>query len=402
MSNQLVGPVFEKVIQEVCDSSQVDFEESGVDQKTLLDLREASSSDQCSFAGGEADYEGNQHLVLLYTLPPLPALVGSDRLSTWQKKLSSLNVAQFPWDPPAQISQPPPPQSTVPSNVPRPQQQSQHQYAPSVSGSHSAPIHSAPIHSVQQPMGVPHIKMEPGTGMPLTNTMHHIPPNSHSAHTAHQRAADHIQQKFGAAAAHSVSQIQARAREGQHSYPQYYPPENRIKQDPGHPSQTDGAGDDPLTDWKAEVARRREAAQNGQGDHLLREHLNQQMLGLEAGGLPRPLSEHKSSAPATRRAAAALNPKSTSSAISNAPRIPGQFDGAEEEDEDAINSDLDDPDDLVNENENADESDGQVMLCTYDKVQRVKNKWKCTLKDGILTSNGREYLFHKGQGEFEW
>lgn len=36
------GTVFEKVIQEVCDSSQVDFEESGVDQKTLHDLRDVS------------------------------------------------------------------------------------------------------------------------------------------------------------------------------------------------------------------------------------------------------------------------------------------------------------------------------------------------------------------------
>lgn len=34
--------MFERVIQEVCDASQVDFEESGVDQKTLLDLREVS------------------------------------------------------------------------------------------------------------------------------------------------------------------------------------------------------------------------------------------------------------------------------------------------------------------------------------------------------------------------
>jgi hypothetical protein len=34
--------VFEKVIQEVCDSSQVDFEESGVDQQTLHNLREVS------------------------------------------------------------------------------------------------------------------------------------------------------------------------------------------------------------------------------------------------------------------------------------------------------------------------------------------------------------------------
>lgn len=34
--------MFEKVIQEVCDASQVDFEESGVDQQTLHDLREVS------------------------------------------------------------------------------------------------------------------------------------------------------------------------------------------------------------------------------------------------------------------------------------------------------------------------------------------------------------------------
>lgn len=32
--------MFDHVIQEVCDSSQVDFEESGVDQQTLLDLRQ--------------------------------------------------------------------------------------------------------------------------------------------------------------------------------------------------------------------------------------------------------------------------------------------------------------------------------------------------------------------------
>lgn len=32
--------MFDLVIQEVCDASQVDFEESGVDQQTLLDLRQ--------------------------------------------------------------------------------------------------------------------------------------------------------------------------------------------------------------------------------------------------------------------------------------------------------------------------------------------------------------------------
>jgi transcription initiation factor TFIIA large subunit len=117
------------------------------------------------------------------------------------------------------------------------------------------------------------------------------------------------------------------------------------------------------------------------------------MLDMEAGGLLRPLDEHEpeSSSGAARRALAANMPAEASVT----PSIPGQFDGAdgevkEEADEDAINSDLDDPDDLVAGEQDDDEPDGQVMLCTYDKVQRVKNKWKCTLKDGILTSGGKE------------
>ena len=63
--------------------------------------------------------------------------------------------------------------------------------------------------------------------------------------------------------------------------------------------------------------------------------------------------------------------------------------GDDEEDEDAINSDLDDPDELEL-NADGEEEASKVMLCTYDKVQRVKNKWKCTLKDGILRLEGQE------------
>jgi transcription initiation factor TFIIA large subunit len=47
----------------------------------------------------------------------------------------------------------------------------------------------------------------------------------------------------------------------------------------------------------------------------------------------------------------------------------------EELDEDAINSDLDDPDDGLNEEDDEEEGMGHIMLCMYDKVQRVKNKW---------------------------
>ncbi|KAJ1981535.1 transcription factor IIA subunit alpha [Dimargaris cristalligena] len=87
------------------------------------------------------------------------------------------------------------------------------------------------------------------------------------------------------------------------------------------------------------------------------------------------------------------------------PQVDGDFDdGLEPEaDEDAINSDLDDSDD---EEANTDQAGGEdtehIILCQYDKVGRQKNRWKCVLKDGILLIDGKDYLFHKATGEFEW
>jgi transcription initiation factor TFIIA large subunit len=93
--------------------------------------------------------------------------------------------------------------------------------------------------------------------------------------------------------------------------------------------------------------------------------------------------------------------EASSSSSLPAPRVP-QLDGdSDEDDEDAINSDLDDPDEDEIDNDDDDEVP-QIMLCMYDKVQRTKNKWKCVLKDGVLTINGQEYVFHKANGEYEW
>lgn len=36
------------------------------------------------------------------------------------------------------------------------------------------------------------------------------------------------------------------------------------------------------------------------------------------------------------------------------------------------------------------------LLCA--QVQRVKNKWKITLRDGVVSAEGKDYLFHKCQG----
>ena len=180
-------------------------------------------------------------------------------------------------------------------------------------------------------------------------------------------------------------------------------------------AQTDGADE-----WSEMVAQRRAAALAGpdatrEVDLTMRERLEQMSHVMEGGGLMMPLSERpKQSQPRKRKAvvpASASSSRSASAATqSNEPnllrKIP-QLDGLGdleedekkgikpesdlEDDEDAINSDLDDPDDdIIAAEQQDDEQEGQIMLCTYDKVARVKNKWKCTLKDGVLTTGGKE------------
>lgn len=73
----------------------------------------------------------------------------------------------------------------------------------------------------------------------------------------------------------------------------------------------------------------------------------------------------------------------------------------DDSDSEGINSDLDDSDSLESEDD-SDEQEGNIMLCLYDKVQRVKNKWKCNLREGVASLNGRDYTFQKATSESEW
>lgn len=163
-----------------------------------------------------------------------------------------------------------------------------------------------------------------------------------------------------------------------------------VKQEPGlGGAQTDGAGD-AADQWDAVLVHR-----NSHGDHeplgrvevdgLLRRQVEQMAQRLEGGGLMIPLDARKPTA-------GVAQPRKTGS------RQPAPFDGAEDSDdlglgdsagEDAINSDLDDSDDGLDNGIEA-SFDGDMILCLYDKVQRVKNKWKCTLKDGVVTVDGKE------------
>lgn len=287
----------------------------------------------------------------------------------------------------------------------------------------------------------PRIKPEPGSysgppGPPQPNGYYPQQPGltMSGANTPQARAAAHLQQKFGSQAAPQIAQLQQQSAaalglpsqraqgmplQGQPPPDQKAPPGMFQPQQPQQQhnsplgtAQTDGAGD-ALDDWKAEVDRRRAAAAQGggKGDSILRDHMLAMAQRMEGGGLMVPLEERYFPGKGTKRKVDNL--QSSSSTTPSKPDGPSeseassiysalrraQMDGVdddEDEDEkpvvddaDAINSDLDDPEDPEGGGEDEDETP-QVMLCTYDKVQRVKNKWKCTLKDGILFVNGKE------------
>jgi len=42
------------------------------------------------------------------------------------------------------------------------------------------------------------------------------------------------------------------------------------------------------------------------------------------------------------------------------------------------------------------------VVCQFDKIQRVRNKWRFHLKDGIMSLNGKDFVFQKATGDGEW
>jgi transcription initiation factor TFIIA large subunit len=249
--------------------------------------------------------------------------------------------------------------------------------------------------------------------------MPQIPPGSMP--TAQQRAAMNLQQRFGPQAAQQVSQLHQQSgpprpqnfptapypkSEDQKpllsSLPAYSPTISQNSNPAVKIAQNDGA-DDAAREWDAMTTEARTfAAQNpGYADRMMRDHLIQVQNQLEGGGLLIPLDEKPASRKALKRKITPTQEKSISDGraqsepgLSKNSLVRAQGDAAADEedagpDEDAINSDLDDSDDREGEEEDQENTD-QMMLCTYDKVQRVKNKWKCTLKDGIVRVGGKE------------
>ncbi|KAI0466636.1 transcription factor IIA, alpha/beta subunit [Xylaria cf. heliscus] len=403
MSNSQVGGVYQQIINDVIAASRVDFEEGGIDETVLEQLKKG-----------------------------------------WQKKLSQQQLAVFPWDPkpdppPAPVTTAPAPQPTPGPSVALPATNGNGYAQPQPPAPQAVPM---PMQGVQQ-AGDARIKTEPTVKIEPGLDSNQIPqPISQGDmnNIAQQRVIAQLQNQYGDRAAASinklreqpgggVAQSQNQQRMANPSMPQAYPgqyqnnPQQQYRpntlhnpaaqqqqqqqqraamangQRPPH-SQVDGASENvDHVGILLHQARNGETTEVGRVeiDRMLHAQIAARAKAMEGGGLMLPLKRTSKS-----KAVPYHSPGTAAG--------PSQFDGPDDDikdensadsDEDAINSDLDDPDDNVEDNED-DEEGGQIMLCMYDKVQRVKNKWKCVLKDGVLNVNGKDYVFHKATGEYEW
>ncbi|KAF7701503.1 Transcription initiation factor IIA large subunit [Cucumispora dikerogammari] len=42
------------------------------------------------------------------------------------------------------------------------------------------------------------------------------------------------------------------------------------------------------------------------------------------------------------------------------------------------------------------------MMCLYEKINKIKGKWKCFFKRGYVNINNRDYVFSTAFGDLEW
>ncbi|KAK5695954.1 transcription factor IIA subunit alpha [Elasticomyces elasticus] len=393
MSNLLVGDVYGKIIEAVIRDSKTEFEENGVSTATLSDLEKE-----------------------------------------WKHKLSQKDVAHMSWDP-----KPVPPQPV--QQVPIPAQS-----LPSVATNHAQPSYST-YHQQPQPNGATRIKVENGPEQQyhgLPNSYPQSMPDGQGGQVRAAQLAQQYAQARGIAGGlalpgqrpqsmqpqnqtqHQAQQMYMHQQRQQQAALQQQQAQPRIKvenespqlhqggfqQHPRPPNpayaQTDGA-DEGLEEWQAYIANRRvtTAEQTERTDHMMRDAVLQNSASLESG-LMMTLDELPKGARSKKRQGKARAANDVIAAAGpSIPQLDGDYDEDEkpikdEDDVDAINSDLDSEEDPTGDLDEDDDDFGDSILCTYDKVQRVKNKWKCVLKDGVMSINKKEWVFHKGTGEFEW
>lgn len=69
--------------------------------------------------------------------------------------------------------------------------------------------------------------------------------------------------------------------------------------------------------------------------------------------------------------------------------------------EDELGSDLDDTDSEAEKGEE-DDSTSDLTLCLYEKISRVRTRWRAVLRGGIVHINGADYCFGRANTDFDW
>ncbi|XP_051113367.1 transcription initiation factor IIA large subunit-like isoform X2 [Andrographis paniculata] len=80
---------------------------------------------------------------------------------------------------------------------------------------------------------------------------------------------------------------------------------------------------------------------------------------------------------------------------------PVQNDPADDDEDEPLNED-DDDDELDDVDEGDDENTMHLVVAQFEKVTRTKSRWKCTLKNGIMHINNKDFMFSKATGEFDF
>lgn len=310
-------------------------------------------------------------------------------------------MAQFPWDPK------PEPQAAPAAAPP--------QAAPTAANNYTQAALSA--QPPQQPLSLPNSLMQNGNGMGMKQEAGLVKPEPaikqepglgntgapiHAGYnpagavrgTAAQRAAQALENQYGQRAAASINAIHngmasqmnpgPQGQQGQQGQrpgqvPQHLNPQQQYRQGVATAMQQRMQPQVPHTGTQpnglpaAQLDGPSDADSGPAGmsrveiDNQLHARIAARAKQMEGGGLMLPVKQATS-----QRSLATKRRKAEG---------PAQFDGPdddvkdEEFDEDAINSDLDDSDEDGDDDEDEDESMGHMMLCMYDKVQRVKNKW---------------------------
>ncbi|CAF0841656.1 unnamed protein product [Rotaria sp. Silwood1] len=80
----------------------------------------------------------------------------------------------------------------------------------------------------------------------------------------------------------------------------------------------------------------------------------------------------------------------------------------DDDDEDGNEEGKEDPNPLCSDDDVSDDEPAElfdtdnVVVCQYDKISRIKNKWRFILKSGVMNIEGRDYVFSKATGDADW